>query len=171
MNQLDILTNILGVLLLFGVIYFFGKRNSYKSQEKIEKLITNFHLDFYKISNKNCSVKRLTRASQIEIKDTSYLFDKCDIYIENDFTLIKGFTDSFFKYATRGFIITKDVVKLQNKFNNWTVLKPKLVEINPNKTQIKIVYKGNTNNSDYSLIISDLKIEDYENIVKIKNYC
>jgi hypothetical protein len=171
MNQLDILTNILGALFIFAIIYFFGKRNSYESVKEIEKLITNFHLDFYKISNKNCSVERLTREFQIEIKDTSYFFDSCDIYIENDFTLIQGFRESLFKSAIRGFIITKDIEKVQNKFKNWTVLKPKLVEINPNKTQIKIVYTAKTNKSDYSLIICNLKIEDYDSIMQIKNYC
>ena len=169
MDRLDITIYILGIAFLFASFYLLGKYNISKSYKKIEKLIADFHLSFYKILDKNCSVKRLNRTARIEIKDNSYLFNKCDIYIEDGFILILGFQDIFFKSITRTFIIAADIEKFKHKFDNWTVLKPKLVELN--QTQLKIVYTAKTNNSDYSLIINGLNSEDYKNIQQIKNYC
>ena len=149
--------------------YFLGNYNNRKSKKKIEDFIADFGLDFYKISDKNCSVKRLSRANQFEIKDTSYLFDKCTIYLFDGFVLLQGYKDDFFKSSTQIFAIASDTEKFKNRFQNWTFLEPKLVEIN--QTQLKIVYTAKANNSDYSLIISGLNPEDYEYARQIQNYC
>lgn len=171
MNQQEIISNIIGITLILTMFYLLTKNKTNKSAKKIHQLITDFHLNFYKISDKKCSVKRLNKVNQIEIKDNSYLFDKCDIYIENDFVLIQGFKETFYKYNVRSFILTNNLELFKKKFNNWAVLQPIFVEFNTNKTQVKIVYTANTNNSDYSLIINDLNSEDYNNLHQIKNYC
>jgi hypothetical protein len=169
MDQFDVLIYIVGIVFLFGLIYLLGNYNNRVSKKKIDHLITEFGLSFYKIPNKNCSVKRLNKAMRIEIKDHSYLFNKCDIYIENGFILIQGFKDSFFRSASKAFIITAGVETFKKKFSGWTVLKPKLTELS--QTEVKIVYTAKTNNSDYSLIVSGLNAEDHKSINDIKNYC
>jgi|SRR6218665_1125485 len=109
---------ILGIVLLFPFFYFLGNYNNRKSKKKIADFIIESGLDFYKISDKNCSVKRLSRANRVEIKDTSYLFDKCTIYLFDGFILIQGFKDDFFKSATRTFVIVSDAEKGKNRFYN-----------------------------------------------------
>lgn len=160
---------ILGIALLFMFFYFLGNYNNRNSKKKIADFIADFGLDFYKISDKNCSVKRLSRANQVEIKDTSYLFDKCTLYLFDGFVLIQGYKDDFFKSSTRTFVIASDAEKTKNRFYDWTFLEPKLLEIN--QTQLKIVYTVKANNSDYPLLVSGLNPEDHKYVHQIKNYC
>lgn len=157
---------LLGIALLFIFLYSLGKYNNSKSNKKIADFSIESGLDFYKIADKSCSVRRLSRANQVEIKDTSYLFDKCTLYLFDGFVLIQGFKDDFFKSSTRTFVIGAAAGKLKNTLDNWTFLEPKHVETNP--TQLKIVYTAKANHSDYSLIVSGLNPEDYKYAQQIK---
>lgn len=139
------------------------------SNSKIKSLEKSFSLNFYKILNKKCSIKRL---SHFDIVDRNLIFQKCNILVENDFIVIQGKQSYFFSSIISNFIITKTPQNFVNTFLSWEIVKPINVELNANKTEIKIVFRPSKSigNSNYSLIISNLEKNEFQRIEKIKNY-
>lgn len=143
--------------------------NKNRYGNKINNLKEIFSLNFYEIQNKRCSIKRL---SKIDFIDKSLIFNKCNLFIENDFVIIQGIQDLLFKTIALNFIVTGKGKNITNDFKDWNIYIPKVIEMSESKTEVKIVFKPNTlNNSDYSLIISDLSKTEFEKLIRIKNYC
>lgn len=156
------------VLVVFP--YILKNRNNKHSNKKVTDLEATRSLLFYKILNKKCSIKRLTK---IDFIDRTLMFQKCNLLVEKDFIIIQGIsTVSVFDSIVRNIIFTKDPDNLKKVFSGWEIIKPHEVELNINETQIKIVFKPKTiNDSNYSLIISDLQKKEFEKVKEIKNYC
>jgi hypothetical protein len=158
-----------GLFFLFGSQYLIKNYNKKRCENKINNLKEAFSLNFYEIQNKKCSIKRL---SKIDFIDKRLLFNKCNLFIENDFVIIQGIEDLFFKTIALNFIVTGKGKNITNDFKGWNIYIPKVIEISESKKEMKIVFKPNTlNNSDYSLIISDLSETEFEKLMRIKNYC
>ncbi len=156
------------VLVVFP--YILKSYNNKYSEKKITDLEVAHSLTLDKILNKKCAIKRLTK---IDFIDRTLMFQKCNILIEQDFIILQGIsTSSIFDNTVRNIIFTKDTNKLNVGFSGWEIIKPHEVELNINETQIKIVFKPKTiNDSNYSLIISDLQKIEFDKVKKIKSYC
>ena len=154
------------ILIVFYINMIFNKN---KFENKLLNLKNTLSLNFYKIENKKCSIKRL---SKIDFIDKRLQFNKCNIFIEKDFVILQGIQDYFFKVISFNFIICKKEQNLIPNFKEWEICVPKNIESGVNKSEVKIIFKPKTlSNSDYSLIISDLTENEFEKLKKIENYC
>lgn len=171
-DNLEVFSIAIGILIVIvGFPFAFAIHKRKKSNNKIIDLDNSFSAVFRKISNKKCSIKRLSKIDWIE---KTLMFKKCNIFVKNEFIVVQGIDIlTFFDYVVRDLIFTSQPDNFKDILRKWEVIKPLEVELNSNRTEIKIIFKPvkSISDSQYSLIISGLEAEEFESLQKVKNYC
>ncbi|MGC4040963.1 MAG: hypothetical protein QM710_09335 [Flavobacterium sp.] len=161
---MDVFAFFIGICLLFLLLYFISRKNTAYSKKRANE----FDEKVIRIMDKPCSVKRL---KEIDVIDKRYLFQKCNLFVGDKFVALQGIDDLLFRQVLVNVMFVEG--SFDPKYFKWDIVKPHLVELSENGNQIKIVFKPNATlgSSEYSLIISDLSLKEFEELRKIASYC
>lgn len=148
----------------FGFVFLilFGFLVSKFNNKHSNKLLSELDASFIKILQKKCSVKRIDSSGII---DKRFSFDSCNLFVSDKFVAFQGIQNIPFKQVLVNIIFCENPSEIN--FSKWDVVKPISVELSEN--EIKIVFKPTKSNStsDYSLIISNLSVLEFENLSKM----
>ena len=92
---------------------------------------------FFKILDKKCSIKRLTK---FDIIDKRLIFEKCNLLVNKDVIIFQGIQVNIFDRIVQNFIITNNPEKLTSEFSSWQTIKPISIEYGENKSEIKYIF-------------------------------
>ncbi len=162
-NMNDLLFYLFGFLLLILFGFLVSKFNNKFSNNLSSELDSSL----LKILEKKCSIKRI---DSIDIIDKRFSFDSCNLFVSDKFIAFQGIQNITFKQVLVNIIFCENTSEI--KFSKWDVVKPISVELSKNENEIKIIFKPtkSISTSDYSLIISNLSVLEFENLSKIVTY-
>ncbi|MFY7743064.1 MAG: hypothetical protein ACOVQR_10475 [Flavobacterium sp.] len=115
-------------LVMFLIIKFGNRQREKQYEELIENIKPETKLYIYQ-----------TKSSTMTwgLKNTNFLFNRCDIYLTETAIIILGFTkDSFFKQLSIPIILTKEIEKYSQKFPLYYVKKVNVISFENNIVKI-----------------------------------
>lgn len=137
-----------------------------------DKKLKLFSLSGYskvKIYDKPCSTLIISFTPPQPKSPTS--FTECNLFITNDFIIVQGIDGLLLKTIVTQFVISKHNLPAKGTENfgrlNWL----EAVELNPIKTQVKLVYRIDYSwKPTYSVIISNLTPEEFDALSIVKDW-
>lgn len=146
------------------LFYLFGFLVSKFNNKYSNNLPSEFDPPLVKILGKKCSIKRIDK---VDIIDKRFSFDSCNLFVSDDFIAFQGIQNITFKQILVNIIFCENPSEI--KYSKWDIVKPISVELSKNENEMKFIFKPNKSigTSDYSLIISNLSVSEFENLSKI----
>jgi hypothetical protein len=155
------------IFVLSGIFIVHCIRNN-----SADKKLKRFSLSGYskvKIYDKPCSTAIIFFKPPLPKSPLS--FTECNLFITDDFIIVQGVDGLLLKTVVTQFVISKNNspangTEYFGRFN-WL----ETVELNPNKTQVKLVYRIDYSwKPTYSLIISNLTPEEFDTLSVVKDW-